>query len=739
MPEEKVVITIQGKDRLSAAVKQSAASLKKLANVAQAAAALALVALAGKAIKAAAAIAKLGASSIAAREKLIAFAGGSQKATAMIDAFSEGLAGTVDRATATIQVLKLVQSGIITTAEQARLAGEGILELGDPLLSTAKNAEKFSQMMANTSYVMVDTFGLSKAAVKVLAKEFEVMGHTAEEAFRLAVFEEMGKAVEVVGDDVGRFSKELEELNAELTNLKTTAAEGFGEVLDASGFIPWAIDATKRLSTTISQLTTMWIAADAASRASFAAQKEGASAAEASIAGQEAHAAAILKRIGVLDEEKEAQLAANKEKRDAADASDAATAALKRETLAASKAQKQWISLGMAMTSLHKRRMKEQARFAEQAEDLERSHRRRLQNIRDDAMGTEQSREDRRYRDVIARLDAEQRARLDALRREYGFGEDFGSKRESLEAEHKRRMMGLYTKSARKQEEKRHAAAMKQLEFEEKEAAIIAEFQGEKEQAEKAHADATMDIKRRALNAEIAEENAAYARSLAQLQRSREEANEAYQESLGRMQLRLIDYWESTGQISAEQAMAMRLAVLEEYNLMADEVIAIMGRIPAFPSPEMAGVGAPGVPTPGAPYEPFLGLRDQPSAPAPRPSFGGGLGIIGGRGVEKPTALGVIGGGRIKQPRGASPPLFQDVPYYAQGTPFHPGGPAVVGDAGPEMLNLPRGASVTPGGGGTTINVTNNFGENAVRSEQDIYQVGESVERSLELRGVRTL
>jgi len=36
------------------------------------------------------------------------------------------------------------------------------------------------------------------------------------------------------------------------------------------------------------------------------------------------------------------------------------------------------------------------------------------------------------------------------------------------------------------------------------------------------------------------------------------------------------------------------------------------------------------------------------------------------------------------------------VPAYASGTDYHPGGWAVVGEKGPEILNLPRGSSVTP-------------------------------------------
>jgi SLT domain-containing protein len=36
------------------------------------------------------------------------------------------------------------------------------------------------------------------------------------------------------------------------------------------------------------------------------------------------------------------------------------------------------------------------------------------------------------------------------------------------------------------------------------------------------------------------------------------------------------------------------------------------------------------------------------------------------------------------------------VAHYAEGTGFHPGGPAIVGERGPEMLWLPRGAQVAP-------------------------------------------
>jgi hypothetical protein len=47
------------------------------------------------------------------------------------------------------------------------------------------------------------------------------------------------------------------------------------------------------------------------------------------------------------------------------------------------------------------------------------------------------------------------------------------------------------------------------------------------------------------------------------------------------------------------------------------------------------------------------------------------------------------------------------VPGYASGTNSAPGGAAVVGERGPELVNLPKGSRVTPNGqwGGVTVNI----------------------------------
>ncbi len=63
-------------------------------------------------------------------------------------------------------------------------------------------------------------------------------------------------------------------------------------------------------------------------------------------------------------------------------------------------------------------------------------------------------------------------------------------------------------------------------------------------------------------------------------------------------------------------------------------------------------------------------------------------------------------------PGGSSATNVGNVPGYASGTSYHPGGFAWVGERGPELVNLPRGSQVISndrlGGGGDTYNITIN-------------------------------
>ncbi len=101
-----------------------------------------------------------------------------------------------------------------------------------------------------------------------------------------------------------------------------------------------------------------------------------------------------------------------------------------------------------------------------------------------------------------------------------------------------------------------------------------------------------------------------------------------------------------------------------------------------------------------------------------------GLGLqLGGMGLFGQSAAKAINGARI--------------PGYAGGTRWHPGGLAVVGERGPELVSLPRGVSVTPNGawgasgGGMTVHqhfsgnlMTNEFWDRINAGHQAAAQAG---------------
>jgi hypothetical protein len=89
---------------------------------------------------------------------------------------------------------------------------------------------------------------------------------------------------------------------------------------------------------------------------------------------------------------------------------------------------------------------------------------------------------------------------------------------------------------------------------------------------------------------------------------------------------------------------------------------------------------------------------------------------------------------RAKQAPGSSVPSF-----FADGTNFAPGGRAIVGERGPELVNLPRGSQVIPNGsfgGGHTFNVQVVAGAGATAAEQG-RQAADALAARLKSLGVR--
>jgi hypothetical protein len=83
--------------------------------------------------------------------------------------------------------------------------------------------------------------------------------------------------------------------------------------------------------------------------------------------------------------------------------------------------------------------------------------------------------------------------------------------------------------------------------------------------------------------------------------------------------------------------------------------------------------------------------------------------------------------------------MSAEIPAFATGTNFAPGGLALVGEKGPELVNLPRGSKVTPagetasllnnsGGGGVTYNIT--------LTQANPKEVGDYIMRKVGMQGV---
>lgn len=89
------------------------------------------------------------------------------------------------------------------------------------------------------------------------------------------------------------------------------------------------------------------------------------------------------------------------------------------------------------------------------------------------------------------------------------------------------------------------------------------------------------------------------------------------------------------------------------------------------------------------------------------------------------------------------PKLFEDIelPGYASGTNFHPGGLAIVGEKGPELVNLPRGSQVIPNTElpmmGGDIHQTVNVYVDHVESLRDIERIADGQRTNMRMGYVR--
>jgi len=248
MADEKYVIeiTIKGDDQTSKAAQASAKNLSSLAAVAKGITAAGMVVLAKKAAQAAVEVVKLGAVSLAAKDRLVAFAGGSAQAEEMMQALIDGSDGTIDRMTAMARASSLIEQGLVSNAQEMELTGAAIGKLGNQTWTTERRMASWNSMMANQSKRRLDDFGLDVAKVTARQKELVAQGKSVEEAFKLAVLDEASAKLEVLGDVSGSLTTQIGQLEAAWSNVGQVVAEANAGFVEQTGILGWLAKAMEK-------------------------------------------------------------------------------------------------------------------------------------------------------------------------------------------------------------------------------------------------------------------------------------------------------------------------------------------------------------------------------------------------------------------------------------------------------------------------------------------------------------
>lgn len=168
---------------------------------------------------------ELGANVQATRKRFEAFAGGPEAAAKYLDAFTESTDGAIDRMSAMGGGAKLLQMGLVDTAEEMGTVAAVAVKLGDQTLGANQRLADFAATLANRSIPRLDNFGISSGKVRARVEELKKSGHDLDQAFKLAVLEEGQKSLARLGDTSELAATKIAKMRAALADAKTGFAE----------------------------------------------------------------------------------------------------------------------------------------------------------------------------------------------------------------------------------------------------------------------------------------------------------------------------------------------------------------------------------------------------------------------------------------------------------------------------------------------------------------------------------
>jgi hypothetical protein len=147
-----------------------------------------------------------------------------------MDAISEATLGTVTQTDAAALAVKELRLKLVDSADEAERFTHtmAIIAASNPELGgTAEAVNQIALTIANMSYMRLDQLGLSAATVRARVNELkdEIKGLSTEEAFKMAVFEELDKQAAQLGDTILQTTDATHRLGAEWTNLKANVGE----------------------------------------------------------------------------------------------------------------------------------------------------------------------------------------------------------------------------------------------------------------------------------------------------------------------------------------------------------------------------------------------------------------------------------------------------------------------------------------------------------------------------------
>lgn len=170
---------------------------------------------------------KLGADAETASFRFTKFAGGIEEADEYLAAFQLGADGAVSKMDAMTSGARLLQMGIAENAEEMEFMAAAAIKLGDQTKASGDRIADWSAMLANQSIPRLDNFGISSGKVRRRIDELLASGQalSRDQAFKMAVMEEGSKALETLGDTSELMSTKIDKWAAAIDDAKMSIGE----------------------------------------------------------------------------------------------------------------------------------------------------------------------------------------------------------------------------------------------------------------------------------------------------------------------------------------------------------------------------------------------------------------------------------------------------------------------------------------------------------------------------------